>query len=120
MAQDSAPHPITAKLGTQHQKASAGLFTQPYATQLVLDAFERGCDSGDISADAITADILEGFLSKFGTDFYAIEPSKERIRLKRDGESVVEILSSKEGDDGVEVEVVPFRKGERMWGIEWM
>src|ERR1700712_3604913 len=39
---DSAPHPREAKIGG-FGKAAAGVFTQPYATQTVLDALEAGC-----------------------------------------------------------------------------
>ncbi|KKZ67018.1 dihydroorotase, homodimeric type [[Emmonsia] crescens] len=110
---DSAPHPAGAKRGGD--KIAAGVFTQPYATQYVLDAFERGCESGVLKAEDITKDILEGFLGKFGREFYEV-PQEERefITLSRGTGRILDVLKSEKTD------VVPFRKGEVTWSLLWV
>ncbi|KAB2576702.1 putative dihydroorotase [Lasiodiplodia theobromae] len=110
---DSAPHPITAKSGPG---AAAGVFTQPYAVQLVLDAFEAAVTKGWLKEEEVTKENLEGFLSGYGRAFYKVGDERgERIVLKRQGEKVVDVVKHKEG----EVEVVPFRKGQNTWSVAW-
>lgn len=114
---DSAPHPAVAKRGGADGKgkAAAGVFTQPYATQTVLSAFEEGITQGIIKEEDVTAEKLEGFFSGFGRAFYKTsDPSKERIKLERKEEVVVESLSLGE------LEVVPFRAGKTTWSITWI
>ncbi|OAX84144.1 dihydroorotase, homodimeric type [Emergomyces africanus] len=109
---DSAPHTAGAKRGGD--KIAAGVFTQPYATQYVLDAFEKGCESGVLKADDITKDVLEGFLGKFGREFYEVpQEESEFITLTKGRGKILEILKSEKTD------VVPFRKGEVTWGLSW-
>lgn len=110
---DSAPHPAGAKRGGD--KIAAGVFTQPYATQYVLDAFERGCESGVLKAEDITKDVLEGFLGKFGREFYEV-PQEERefITLSKGTGRILDVLKSENTD------VVPFRKGEVTWSLLWV
>jgi dihydroorotase len=111
---DSAPHPATAKRGGD--KISAGVFTQPYATQIVLDAFDHACERGVLTEDAITKDILEGFLSSFGRAFYGLEKeSKEFLTLKRGSAKILDILTNDKSD----IEVVPFRRSQATWEISW-
>ncbi|TID27527.1 homodimeric type dihydroorotase [Venturia nashicola] len=107
---DSAPHPAIAKRGGAdgRGKSAAGVFTQPYATQTVLSAFEEGITQGVIKEEDVTAEKLEGFFSGFGRAFYkSADSSKEKIRFERKGVSVDEILSLGE------LEVVPFRADHR-------
>ncbi|KAK2807758.1 hypothetical protein FQN50_005300 [Emmonsiellopsis sp. PD_5] len=109
---DSAPHPAVAKRGGD--KVAAGVFTQPYATQYVLDAFEKGVESGVLRQEDVTVEILEGFLSRFGREFYGVGDERgEFITVRKGGEKIVGLL------EGVGVDVVPFRKGETTWSVSW-
>ncbi|PGH26412.1 dihydroorotase, homodimeric type [Polytolypa hystricis UAMH7299] len=109
---DSAPHPSASKRGGD--KIAAGIFTQKYATQLVLDAVEQACANGVLQEEKITVDVLEGFLGKFGRAFYGLEQeTKEFVTLRKTGEKIEEILKSEKTD------VVPFRKGQTTWSLSW-
>lgn len=111
---DSAPHPAAAKRGGD--KVAAGVFTQPYTTQIVLDAFEQACENGVLKSEDITLDILDKFLSRSGREFYGIEDlRKERIIIHSANERIKDCLRSNASD----VEVVPFRKGEMTWSVTW-
>lgn len=110
---DSAPHDISAKKGGKG-KTSAGVFTQPFCTQLVLDALELAITRGVITADDVTEEILSGFLGGYGRKFYGLsDSSKERIVLRK-GKEVIQ-----ESFKGNGVEVVAFRRGQSTWNIEW-
>ncbi|KAK7555225.1 hypothetical protein IWX49DRAFT_56412 [Phyllosticta citricarpa] len=115
---DSAPHPAVKKLGGEGAPA-AGVFTQMYAVQLVVEALEKGVQKGWLSEAEVSREKLEGFLSGFGRAFYGGQArereGRERIVLRRGEERVVERLRHERG----EVEVVPFRRGERTWSVEW-
>lgn len=114
---DSAPHPAIAKRGGADGKgkSAAGVFTQPYATQTVLSAFEEGIIQGVIKEEDVTAERLESFFSGFGRAFYkAADPSNERIKFERKEVLVDEILSLGE------LEVVPFRAGKPTWSVSWI
>lgn len=108
---DSAPHDIRAKKGGI--KTSAGVFTQPYATQLVIGALEEAISKGIVEEAEVTVELLRGFMGELGRKFYGIEESKEKITLVKGVEVVMESLKG----DGVEV--VPFRRGKNTWSIEW-
>ena len=121
---DSAPHPLSAKKGgmssTECEKCAAGVFTQPYATQLVLEAFERGVEEGVLGQEDVQIEKVEGFLGGFGRRFYGVEPSKRRIRVRAKAEKVARYLNvGAEGKSGKDV-VVPFRRGEEVYSIEWI
>ena len=110
---DSAPHVKSAKHG-KSGKTTAGVFTQPYAVQLVAEAFDR--------VGKADKETLEGFCCKFGRDFYKIQErgletvDDRRIILKKGmGEKIVTEIGSG-GDDKV---VVPFKAGEEVWSLEW-
>ncbi len=117
---DSAPHPVSAKEITlprdEHSllvnqghgdakisqtpsrkkvAAAAGIFTQPYCTQLVLDGLELAVKEGLISEESITLEILKGFLSKHGRQFYRVDDLLEN-RKKRSGAE--ELGSKDEGE----------------------
>ncbi|PGH11391.1 dihydroorotase, homodimeric type [Helicocarpus griseus UAMH5409] len=115
---DSAPHPRGAKRGGD--KIAAGVFTQPYATQYVLDAFETGVESGVLREEDVTREVLENFLGRFGREFYG-DVARQRgegkgqvIRLSKGKGKVAEIVQSEKTD------VVPFRKGEVTWELEFI
>ncbi len=61
---DSAPHPIESKTSAAQGKAPAGVYTQPFATQLVLLALEEAIERGVIHEADVTQEKLEGFLSR--------------------------------------------------------
>lgn len=110
---DSAPHDISAKKGAG--KTAAGVFTQPYACQLVLTALEEAIARGEVREEQVTQELLEGFFSGFGRKFYGVEDkSGERIRLSK----AEEVVCGNIKGDGVEV--VPFRSGQQTWTIEWI
>lgn len=112
---DSAPHLARAKRGGD--KIAAGVFTQPYTTQLVLDALERACENGVLKREEITQDILQGFLGGFGRAFYGLEEEKkEFIETHKADERIMDVLRSNNAD----VEVVPFRRGQKTWSITWI
>ena len=71
---DSAPHLRGAKQGAE--KVAAGVFTQPYAVQLVAEVFDT---VGKL-------DRLKGFVCDFGRAFYGTEKVEE---VGRRGESIV-------------------------------
>ncbi|KAF2711606.1 Dihydroorotase homodimeric type [Pleomassaria siparia CBS 279.74] len=111
---DSAPHDGGKKRG--EDKIAAGVFTQPYAVGYVLDALEVGVKRGVIEEASVTKEVLEGFLGKWGRKFYGIEDEKnERIVLRKGGEEIVGILTK----GGLGVQVVPYRRGEKTWKVEW-
>lgn len=110
---DSAPHPAIAKRGGD--KIAAGVFSQPYASQLVVDAFDQGCQNGVLKEEDITPEIIEGFLSKFGRQFYGLEEEKQEfITFDEAGDVIEDILKSDA------VDVVPFRRGQKTWSISWV
>ncbi|KAF2655999.1 Dihydroorotase [Lophiostoma macrostomum CBS 122681] len=111
---DSAPHASTKKRG--EDKIAAGVFTQPNAVALVLDALQVGIERGVLKEGDVTKEVLEGFLGGWGRAFYGVKEGKgETIVLRRSAGKVVNVLKK----DGVSVEVVPFRRGEVTWGVEW-
>ncbi|KAJ5901525.1 dihydroorotase [Penicillium taxi] len=109
---DSAPHPAASKRGGE--KIAAGVFTQPYTTQVVLDSFEQACENGVLKENDITPELFEGFMSRFGRAFYGIgDEKKEFITLEKKGEKIAQILQSETTD------VVPFRKNQETWTVSW-
>ncbi len=87
---DSAPHDISNKVGmgmnmtsdvekkgglglgmnVTKKKAAAGVFTQPFVTQIVLSALEEGIERGVIREEDVTREMVEGFLGGWGREFY--------------------------------------------------
>ena len=111
---DSAPHPSVKKRG--EDKIAAGVFTQPHALGYVLDALEKGVQRGVVNESDITIEVLEGFFGRWGRAFYQVkEPTGERVVLRKGSEKIAQVLQK----DGVGVEVVPFRRGEQTWSVEW-
>jgi dihydroorotase len=111
---DSAPHDRGKKRG--EDKVAAGVFTQPYALGYVLDALETGVTRGVVGEGEVTKEVLEGFFGKWGRAFYQVRDERgEKAVLRKGGEKVADVLEK----DGVSVSVVPFRKGEATWSVEW-
>jgi dihydroorotase len=122
---DSAPHPLRAKKGGvgPHEagKCAAGVFTQPYATQYVLDALEDAVNKGAIEKDDITQTVLEGFLGGLGRKFYRVEASGAEIRILAREEKVFSKLAvASAGADAAGDVVIPFRRGSPVYSLEWL
>lgn len=117
---DSAPHPLHAKRGGRDTeemgRCAAGLFTQPYATQLVLEAAEEAVRHGLVTAGASLVKNLSGFLGGFGREFYIVPESTARICIKARDEKVVGAVHIGNGQD----KVVPFRRQEPIYSLEWI
>ncbi|KAF4120733.1 dihydroorotase [Geosmithia morbida] len=114
---DSAPHSLSSKSVGGEKAPPAGVFTQPYATQLVLLALEEATEKGIISEADVTQEKLEGFLSNHARKFYKLpEVTKadgSRIILERKGETIP--TSIKSGD----VEVGISRAGSTVFSLRW-
>lgn len=113
---DSAPHLLRKKKGVGLEKCAAGVFTQSHATQLVLEAWEEGVRKGLVKKEELTSEVVEGFLGKWGRKFYGVEDSKRRIRVSAGNEVVQESIHVEGDEDGV----VPFRRGEAVYSIDWV
>ncbi|KAF4513352.1 hypothetical protein G6O67_000630 [Ophiocordyceps sinensis] len=115
---DSAPHPLQSKTSAAPGKAPAGVFTQPFVTQLVLLALEEAIERGVITEADVTQEKLEGFLSRFARRFYQLpEPdlSGKRIVLERKGERIPKSVRS---DDGA-IEVGVSRAEAEVFSLRW-
>lgn len=104
-------HDISAKKGKGN--TAAGVFTQPYALGYVLTALEEGIARGDITDEAVTDQVLSGFLSEYGRAFYSVPKASRNVLLRRGRQTIPEFLKG----DGAEI--VPFRAGETTWSVEW-
>jgi dihydroorotase len=124
---DSAPHPLRAKKGGlgPHEagKCAAGVFTQPYATQLVLEAFEDAVAKGVVERAKLSQEVLQGFLGVFGRKFYQVELSRYKIRISAKDEKVIPMLSVGGGagaDSTTGDVVIPFRRNSPVYSLEWV
>lgn len=123
---DSAPHPLRAKKGGlgAHEagKCAAGVFTQPYATQLVLEAFEDAVTKGVVGRGQLITTVLEGFLGGFGRAFYRVEASGARIKVFENRETVISKVTVGEADgpSGTGDVVIPFRRSSPIYSLEWL
>jgi dihydroorotase len=98
---DSAPHLLAAKKQAG-QAVPAGVFTQPFATQLVLLALEEATERGLIEEQGVTQERLENFLSRSGRRFYKLPAEGlPKILLERKDETIP--LSIKSADGNLEV-----------------
>lgn len=91
---DSAPHPKGAK---ESSCGCAGCYTAHAAIELYAEAFEQ----------AGALDMLEGFASHFGADFYGLPHNTERITLVKENWTAPALIEVEVG-----VDVVPLRAGE--------
>jgi len=113
---DSAPHPIQSKTSASQGKAPAGVYTQPFVTQLVLLGLEEAIERGVITEADVTQEKLEGFLSRFGRRFYKLpEVSEKKIVLERKGEKIPTSVVS---EDGI-IEVGISRAGAEVFSLKW-
>jgi dihydroorotase len=85
------------------QPVPAGVFTEPFATQLVIVALEEAIERGVIEEHEVTQERLEQFLSRFGRRFYKLPdpPERTRIVLERKGETIPKSIRS--ADETLEV-----------------
>jgi dihydroorotase len=119
---DSAPHPLRSKkggMGNDCGKCAAGVFTQPYATQIVLEALEEAVGKGILGKEAVREEVLRGFLGETGRNFYGVDKSGRRIKITAGEETVVERLSVMESGNEADV-VVPFRRGLPVYSLQWL
>ncbi|KAK3937217.1 dihydroorotase homodimeric type [Diplogelasinospora grovesii] len=114
---DSAPHPIQTKTEVQPGgKAPAGVFTQPYVTQLVLLALEEAVERGVITDEDVMQERLEGFLSRNGRRFYKLpDETQKKIVLERKGETIAQSVKSEDG----KVEVGISRGGAEVFSLRF-
>jgi len=108
LGSDSAPHIFSAKTSG---KTAAGIFTQPYVTQLVLQAWIALHGSLDGS------ETLEGFLSRFGREFYGLRPSETTVTYSLASTYNIEQLL--EGPPGSGISIAPFQPGMAVMVCEW-
>lgn len=116
---DSAPHPLHAKMGgigDAPGKCAAGIFTQPYATQLVLDALEQAVERNELDKASVSDNALRKFLSEHGRAFYRQKISGDRFRICNGKEPVAAKVEF--GLQGKHI--VPFRQGQIVHRIEWL
>ncbi|KAL9636195.1 MAG: hypothetical protein Q9164_002971 [Protoblastenia rupestris] len=112
---DSAPHSVTSKCNGN--KIAAGVFTQPYTTQLVIEALETAVETGMLKEEDVTLEKISGFMSEHGRAFYELKkPNNARIELIKGTEKVMDILESKDGS----LQVVPFRRGKTTRTLTWL
>jgi dihydroorotase len=98
---DSAPH---LKHFKEAACGCAGLFTAPVALACTAEVFER---EGKL-------DRLEAFASLNGAAFYGLQPSEERMTLRREPSVVAPEI--KVPGEGV---IIPFRAGDTLpWRVE--
>ncbi|KAI1142624.1 amidohydrolase 2 [Hypoxylon sp. FL0543] len=113
---DSAPHPLQSKTSAAQGKAPAGVYTQPFVTQLVLLALEEAVERGVIAEAEVTQEKLEGFLSRHGRRFYKLpEVPSKRIVLERKGERIPKSVSTQDGS----LEVGISRAGAEVFSLRW-
>ncbi|CAK7567544.1 MAG: dihydroorotase [Sporothrix epigloea] len=114
---DSAPHPLQSKTSAEPGKAPAGVFTQPFATQLVLLGLQEAIERGVLAEDAINEEILANFLSHHGRRFYKLPettPTK-KIVLERQGALIPVCVSNTDGS----IVVGNSRAGEEVFTLHW-
>lgn len=123
---DSAPHLLSAKKGLSDGglgagKCAAGVFTQPNVVGFVLEAFENAVSMGVVSAEKLTTEVVEGFLSGFGRQFYRVVNAQGQIKVRSKGVEVQDVTVGKvSGKGNMEDTVVTFRTGKPTYSVEWL
>lgn len=108
---------MQSKTSAAEGQAPAGVFTQPFATQLVLLALEEGIERGDIAEADVTQEKLAGFFSLYGRRFYKLpEASGKKLVLERKGEKIP--ASVKNADGSVEVGIS--RAGSEVFSLKFV
>jgi dihydroorotase len=110
---DSAPHSLASKTNVQ---TPAGVFTQPFATQLVILALEEAMERGVIEEHDVTQERLELFLSRAGRRFYKLPEQAPKIVLERKGETIP--ISVKDANGGLEVGLS--KAGSPVFSLHWL
>lgn len=89
----------------------ASVFTQPFATQLVILALEEAIERGVIEEHEVTQQRLEQFLSRSGRRFYRLPDSSAegmpKIVLEREGETIPTSIRSTNGTLEVRISITP-------------
>ena len=114
---DSAPHPVASKKYDKDKKIAAGVFTQPYTTQVVMEAMESAIETGILKEEDVTLEKFNGFMSGYGRAFYRLEQSNwAKIELIKGEEKIMDVLQDGDGS----LQVVPFRRGEKTRSLTWL
>ena len=116
---DSAPHLLGKKM-EGGEAVPAGVFTQPFACQLVVLALEEAIERGVVGEEDVTMERLEGFLSWFGRRFYKL-PDRAggelpKIVLERRGERIPKSIKNADGT----VEIGLSRPGAPVFSLSWI
>ena len=102
---------MSKKEVTLPSPCAAGIYTSSNLIPLTAEIFEKS---------NISLDKLEGFVSRFGRDFYRVPAKRgEQVTIKRKIEGVeVEKVWGYEKEDGEKEYVIPFLAGEKIgWEI---
>jgi dihydroorotase len=98
----------------------AGVYTQSFATQLVLLALEEATERGLIKEEEVSQERLEQFLSRSGRRFYKLpDPVAEgspRILLERKVETIPTSIKSTDGT----VEIGLSRAAAPVFSLRWL
>lgn len=96
----------------------AGVFTQPFATQLVILALEEAIERGVIGEHEVTQERLEQFLSLSGRRFYRLASAENppKIVLERKGETIPKSIKSADGT----LEVGLSRPTASIFSLRWL
>ncbi len=118
---DSAPHPLVSKIKTQiGQAVPAGVFTQPFASQLVILALEEAIERGVLEVDEVTQERLEQFLSRSGRRFYKlpdlVTEGQSKIVLERKGETIPTSIKSADGT----LEIGLSKSSAPVFSLSWL
>ena len=86
----------------------------------MISALEEGIKQAWIKEEEIRQTSIEGFLSRYGREFYKLDGTTEQegpmIRLERKGEKIPPVVTSK--DRGIEI--VPFGRGKEIMSLSWV
>ena len=93
------------------------MFTQPFATQLVILALGEAAKRGVINEDNMTQERLEQFLSKSGRRFYKLpDPAAgTKIVLEKKDEKIPTSIKNLDGS----VEIGISRAGADVLSLQW-
>lgn len=96
------------------------MFTQPFASQLVILALEEAIERGVLGEDEVTQERLEQFLSRSGRRFYKLpDPATEgppKIVLERKGETIPTSIKSADGT----LEIGLSRSKAPVFSLSWL
>lgn len=84
-------------------------------TQLVILALEEAIERGVVTDEDVTQEKLEGFLSKFGRQFYQLPEASRKITLERRGEKIPTSMRNEDGS----IEVGISKAGADVFSLGW-